>query len=462
MLQQQWWVLSNDQQYGPFSDEQLRQLADAGRLRPDMQVISTGMQTPVAARFVSGLFGQLPETQATIVIEQRKPPIVATRPNRHAVINPTRFAAYLVVVLAVSASAFIVWHSRSSKQAKIAAADARALQAVTNAKALLSGDSVRDVATIEQALVKAHQDQFTTDKIGTKSLLNQVRQRRGELEAARQAERVFGQAKEQIDAKQVPEAIVLLRKYVQGPHAAQRDAAVHLLEEAEIAISDTLTLSGLSVMSDEQFAAAQLSLEIPDGKVAHPVLRLVRSETIAWNLVAERTRRNDLKVAAEKRLEAERLAVRREADEAKRLQAELAQAEKLAADQAAARAAAMQQAAQEEAINAMIEEHNDLVNAKVLRWGSNLQRSDRVKFIEPMSTVVRLSKAMSQYTKAEIIETFQVILERPDLPVMEEFIERSGFGELIVKVKADGKTRTLNDAWTYGVSLVIKEGAKGK
>ncbi len=497
MPQQQWWVFANGQKHGPFASEQLRQLANAGKLRPEMQIIATGMQSPVAASRVPGLFDQLPtarsEVQSTPPLV-RKPPIVMPHPQvavvtavapsvatpepKKGAFSPTMVAAWLLVgVLAVSGVAFVIWHSGSRHQAEVAAADAQASRSIANARTWIAGNSQLDVMTVEAALTESIQNQLTTKRSDAEVALNQVRERRQQLAEqalVEAADLVFSRARQHIDANQIQDAIPLLRQYVIDPRATQRNEAQRLLDEAEIAVSETETQRGIAAMTDDQLAIASKSRvpEIPDGKVTDPALKHIRAEMIFRHLPAEARRRDDLKVAAEKRIEAERQAaiarqreaeeMRREADEAKRLQAEREQAAKLAAAQAAARQAAAQQAAKEAESDAKIEEHNDLVKANMIRWAATLSRTERVKFNEPMVDVVMCSKGMSQWTKAELIEAFQNILKRPDLREMEEFIKRSGIGELIVKVKADGKTRSFDDAWTYGISLVLKEGQKGK
>ncbi len=359
----------------------------------------------------------------------------------------------------------------------------QASKSIADARTWIAGNSQLDVMAVEAALTESIQNQLTTKRSDAEVALNQVRERRqqlGQQALAKEADAVFDQAKQLIEVEHTSEAISLLRKYVVDPRATKKPEAQRLLDEAEVATSEGETQKSIAAMTDDQLAAAGHSLgpgnslapEIPDGKVTDPSLKRVRAEIIARHLVAEIRRRSELKVAAEERIEAERQAtiarqreaeeVRREADEARRLQAEREQAAKLAAAQAAARQAAAQQAAKEAEIDAKIEEHNDLVKANMIRWAATLSRTERVKFNEPMVDVVMCSKGMSQWTKAELIEAFQNILKRPDLREMEEFIKRSGIGELIVKVKADGKTRSFDDAWTYGISLVLKEGQKGK
>ncbi len=328
MSQQQWWVFVNGKKYGPATSQQLRLLADQGKVTAETPVVADGMQTPVAAGRIPGLFNQSIEMQTANSAEQRKPPvvhkaaIVGTRPQlpamisvsppvaksepRKPAISPLLAGWSLVGILAVCGVTFIVWHSRSRHQAEIAAADAQASKSIANAKAWIAGDSPVHVALIEQELSEVLQNEFTTKKVDAEATLNQVRERRSQLAA----DSVFDQARKQLDGNQVPEAILLLREYMIDPRGTRRTEAQRLLDEAEVAISESKTQESIASMTDDQLTAAgnSLSPEIPDGNVTHPALKRLRAEIASRHLVPELQRRNDLKIAAEKRLEAERLA----------------------------------------------------------------------------------------------------------------------------------------------------------
>lgn len=146
-------------------------------------------------------------------------------------------------------------------------------------------------------------------------MLTQVRRRRKQLaeqarieQAQREAIAILEDAKTQLDGREVADAITLLRKYVAHPHATEKDHAQRLLAEAETAVSDILTLDALIAMSAEEFDRVKTGAEMSDGKVTHPVLLAVRKETVQRNLDKAVQRREESRIAAEKRLEAERLA----------------------------------------------------------------------------------------------------------------------------------------------------------
>ena len=126
----------------------------------------------------------------------------------------------------------------------------------------------------------------------------------------------------------------MLRNYVVDAHAIHKAEAQSLLTEAEIAVSDMLTLEALAAMNDGAFDRLKATGTIIDGKVTHPVLVALRNETVQRNLdkaiqqretigVAEKQRREaeqeaerlvsqrreEIRVAEEKRREAERIAV---------------------------------------------------------------------------------------------------------------------------------------------------------
>ncbi len=74
MSPSEWYYAKNDQQIGPVSAAQLKQLAEAGELRPDALVWREGMEEWVEARNVKGLF------EATGPKEAEIPPKVAELP----------------------------------------------------------------------------------------------------------------------------------------------------------------------------------------------------------------------------------------------------------------------------------------------------------------------------------------------------------------------------------------------
>lgn len=219
----------------------------------------------------------------------------------------------LVGVLALGGILFIFLHTRSTHQTRVAAANMRVSQAVVAANAWVARGSSQDGDAIERALVDAQSDNLATEKANIDSIVATVRQRREALateartdQAQRDAAAVFSNAKRQIDGKRIAEAIVDLRKYIAGPYATEKADAQRLLAESEIAISDELAVETLLAMNDVTFEQAKAVGEIKDGKVSHPVLHAVRSETLQRNIVAVHQRRENAKVAeAQRRAAAE-------------------------------------------------------------------------------------------------------------------------------------------------------------
>ncbi len=210
---------------------------------------------------------------------------------------------------------FLVWYSHFSHQTKIAAANDGISKAVAIANDWLASNRSDDGETVERQLSEALANEHATEKLDSEAVLNQVRQRRNQFaeqarmeQLQRQATAVFDDAKRQIDRKQVREGITLLQKYILDPHATEKAEAQRLLNEAEIAISDMLTYNTLAGMPEEEFARAKDGRGIDDGKVTHPPLVVVRNETIRKNIDKAYQKREEIRLAEEKRRKAERLA----------------------------------------------------------------------------------------------------------------------------------------------------------
>ena len=129
---------------------------------------------------------------------------------------------------------------------------------------------------------------------------------------------LWEEAQWEIDHRHVPEALTLLRRYLDDPHSPEKPAAQCLLAEAEIAASDSETLKALVALTDDEFAQATRTATLTDEKVTRPALKAVRIQTIKRNLPIESKRRHDIRVAEEKRLaevEQRRLAEIREVEQ---------------------------------------------------------------------------------------------------------------------------------------------------
>lgn len=207
-------------------------------------------------------------------------------------------------VFALGCMVFLLWYNHSSNQARTTAANDRLSQAVVTAKEWIAGTSLLNGEAVEQQLSDALNNDDATETANGESVLSQVRIEQAQREAAT----VFSNAKQQIDGERIAEAVELLRKYLANPHATARADAQGLLAEAETAVSDKLTLDALTAMGDEELKGVEATGLIDDGKITHPRLLAARKETIQRNLGKAVERRESIRIAEERRREAERSA----------------------------------------------------------------------------------------------------------------------------------------------------------
>ena len=213
-----------------------------------------------------------------------------------------------VGVFVLACVLFVVWHSHSSHQAKVAAANDRISEAVASANDWLAGNSSLDGESVEERLVDALKNDDAKERTDGEAALDKVRQRREQLFKRAETAAIFEEAKKLLDGRNIDKAIELLRQYAVDPHSTEKTDAQRLLAEAETAVSDSQALETLVAMTDEDFDRVKATGEIRDGKVGHPVLTAVRAETIQRTLKPAGERRQEIKLAEEKRLEKERLA----------------------------------------------------------------------------------------------------------------------------------------------------------
>ncbi len=273
--------------------------------------------------------------EALLVPRGSSPP--PTPVSRQVEIEPEGMSKNTLIVLwstvglvVVGAVLFLVWHSRSLQQAKIAAANDRISQAVAAANEWMTRKSLRDGDAIEQQLADALHDEVATQRGTGDSLLSEVRKRRDQLaeqvrieQSQREAAALFNDAKRQIEARRITDASALLRRYVAHPHATEKPDAQRLLDEMETATSDALTLDALIALSNDDFSRVKAGGAIEDGRVTHPVVVAARNETVHRNVDKALQRREEIRIADEKRKETERLAAmqRQRQDEERRKQA---------------------------------------------------------------------------------------------------------------------------------------------
>jgi len=221
-----------------------------------------------------------------------------------------------VAVFAIVAIQLVVWSSQASHAANIVSANQRISEAIENARQWIASNTQDAGETVERQLTESLASELATEKTEGETMLKQVRQRRTKLSEMvrtqglqRKASAVLDKAKRQIDGKEGTEAITSLREYLADPYATSKVEAQRLLAEAEIAVSDTLTIDSLVTLNDTAFNRAKDNGTIDDRKVAYPGLLAIRQETIQRNLDKARQRRQVLKAEEEKKRDAEQLAV---------------------------------------------------------------------------------------------------------------------------------------------------------
>ncbi len=329
----EWYVRVGNAERGPILAERLKQLALEGKVSPDTLVKKGPSGNWVPANQVKGLFG------ATVVstVAPRMPPhngrlepddvivaavrqtdlLVVRRPSQtlpavaQAEPEPEGFNKSTLIAMwscvgmvALGCVCFLAWYTHSEHRAKIIAANDRITQAVAAANQWIGSNSPVDGEAVEQRLANAVATQDATEKARGEAMLAQVRNQRKQLadrprieKAQREANAIFEEAQRQIDAKHVTQATGLLKKYIADPYATNKTEAERLLAEAEAAVSDTLTLDALIVMSAQEYDRAKTTGTIDDGKVTNPMLLAVRKETIQRNVGKAAQRRDEIKAA---------------------------------------------------------------------------------------------------------------------------------------------------------------------
>lgn len=211
-------------------------------------------------------------------------------------------------VFSFACALFLVWHSYSSHQARIVAANNRILQAADAAREWIAREkslSNDEEGGVEQRLVNAVTDKYATDKSKGEELLNAVREVRKRKKAEMQAAALLRAAKEKLDGRLVNEAIALLQKHVADDAAVEKSAAQRLLAEAQNAASDTLALKSMLAMDDAAFDRVKMGGTIEDGLITYPALIAARKETFHRNLENAAHQRAEIQLRKEKQRVAE-------------------------------------------------------------------------------------------------------------------------------------------------------------
>jgi hypothetical protein len=129
--------------------------------------------------------------QAVVVPAMASPQTVRVAPqvedesqgmSRKTLIALWSFVGVFTIVCACVV--FLAWHSYSSHRAKIVAANDRVSKAVSAANEWMASKSFVGYEAVEQELIDAIADANATEKQDGDSVLNQVRERRAEIEVA--------------------------------------------------------------------------------------------------------------------------------------------------------------------------------------------------------------------------------------------------------------------------------------
>ncbi|MDY0170418.1 MAG: hypothetical protein RBS80_28000 [Thermoguttaceae bacterium] len=231
----------------------------------------------------------------------------------------------MVGVVGLAAVLIVGAYSASSRRAKTAAANEQVSHAVTTAEQWINGELSLDGETVEQQLLDALADERATDRRSGQSALAQVRQRRQELaerarveRAQQQAAAILDNAMAEMEAQNIHAALALLNDYIDHAHATEAARAQQLLEEAEAAISDEMTRAALIALSDEQLDLVKRTGVIDDGKVSRPALVSIRKQTIERNLPLEVHKREQIRLAEQRREATQQSKERREEQANKR------------------------------------------------------------------------------------------------------------------------------------------------
>jgi hypothetical protein len=224
-----------------------------------------------------------------------------------------------VVLVAVGAVVFIVWLSHATNEARIQQANERVAKAVAAAQNWIARGDAAAAESIENELTSATASEDATNKSDGAAVLEKTRAQRERLaeearvqEGQHRAEKLFGDAKQQLENGKISETIQLLKHYVADPYALRKSDAEILISEAEAAISESKAFQTLVGLSDPQYALFLKNHELNDGVITHPVLQKARNSTLsavaAQQLTQVTDERQRLMVAAEKKEAIERQA----------------------------------------------------------------------------------------------------------------------------------------------------------
>ena len=223
-------------------------------------------------------------------------------------------AVVAVLVVAVGGmTLFLIGNARKQHEEAMAQANAAAASAISEAEKLIANGSAAKADQVERNLNAALSNENLTDKSRLQLTLDRFREHRESLAAKSRLQQseaeaagLLAQAKSKIEARQIPQAVAILKKYVDHPHASESADAARLMSECEAAVSDAIALDVLVGMNDVAFDAFLTSGSFDDGTIKDRNLVLVRNESLKRNLSQATPKRAEFKVAEAKRMESER------------------------------------------------------------------------------------------------------------------------------------------------------------
>ncbi len=258
MSETRWYVRSSDQQYGPYSATQLKQLAQQGRISASTEVRREQDATWVTAARINGLLDGQQQ--------------VAAPPTAYADVRdesgPTPkwiWVAAVALVLIGLGVVFVVSSRNSAQQRRIDNANQSVAKAVQDARAAIaSGDFDKAEALLREAM--ANND--ATDKSAVKAMLPEISKAR----TTAQAKTLLTTAQRHIQQRDVRAAIKSLQEItnLNAAPADIRTAAAKLLTDAELATSSQDAKNALMQLSDSQFTAFLSSGELPSSVRLEP------------------------------------------------------------------------------------------------------------------------------------------------------------------------------------------------
>jgi hypothetical protein len=221
----------------------------------------------------------------------------------------------LAGVLFLGCIILIIWHGYSSSKAETVAANSKLEQAITTTKEWLDGKSQLKVEEVEKQLNDALNARKVTERKEGQLVLDSLIKRREQLveenrvkQMENQAASILEDAKMLINEKKLSKATELLRAYLSSTHAKAKEDAQRLLDEAEVAVSDSQTFDAIVALPTDDFDRIGLKGEIPDGKVTHPALLAVRAETIKRIFKQAAEKRQQMELIKKDRAEKDRIA----------------------------------------------------------------------------------------------------------------------------------------------------------